>query len=121
LTLTAIVYAPFAIASRPDHIGTKPILSIVALGVICTAIGFLVFFALIAEAGPTRSTVITYVNPAVAIIGGVAVLGEHLTTGMIIGFPLVLLGSALAASQAREPIAPEAGLPTAEPSAVSPG
>jgi drug/metabolite transporter (DMT)-like permease len=98
LTMTAIGYAPFAIASRPSHVGIKPALAILALAVVCTAIGFLVFFALIAEVGPTRSTVITYVNPAVAIGLGVAVLGEHLTAGMIVGFPLVLVGSVLATS-----------------------
>jgi drug/metabolite transporter (DMT)-like permease len=99
LTMTAIGYAPFAIASRPSHVGMKPLLAVLALAVICTAIGFVVFFALIGEVGPTRSTVITYVNPAVAIALGVAVLGEHLTTGMIVGFPLVLLGSFLATSR----------------------
>jgi drug/metabolite transporter (DMT)-like permease len=79
----------------------KPLLAILALAVICTAIGFIVFFALVAEVGPTRSTVITYVNPAVAIALGVVVLGEHLTTGMIVGFPLVLVGSFLATSRSQ--------------------
>jgi drug/metabolite transporter (DMT)-like permease len=101
LTMTAIGYAPFAIASRPTHVGIKPALAILALAVLCTAIGFVVFFVLVAEVGPTRSTVITYVNPAVAIGLGVAVLGERLTAGMIVGFPLVLLGSALATSRSR--------------------
>jgi drug/metabolite transporter (DMT)-like permease len=99
LTITAIAYAPFAIASRPDHVGTKPLLAILALAVVCTAVGFLVFFVLVADVGPTRSTVVTYVNPAVAIALGVVVLGEHLTAGMIVGFPLVLIGSALATSR----------------------
>jgi drug/metabolite transporter (DMT)-like permease len=63
----------------------------------------LVFFALIADIGPTRSTVITYVNPAVAVALGVAVLGEHLTTGMIVGFPLVLIGSVLATAHSAPP------------------
>lgn len=101
LTLTTVVYAPFAIASRPSHVGTKPILALVALATVCTAVGFLIFFALVAEVGPTRSTVITYVNPAVAIALGVAVLGEPLTVGMIVGFPLVLVGSALATTRGK--------------------
>ena len=63
---------------------------------VCTAIAFLVFFALIAEIGPVRATVITYVNPAVAAVLGVAVLGERLTLGMGVGFVLVLAGSVLA-------------------------
>ena len=59
-------------------------------------LGFLVFFALIGEIGPARATVITYVNPAVAAVLGVAVLGETFTVGMGIGFVLVLAGSVLA-------------------------
>ena len=58
------------------------------------------FFALIAEVGPTRMTVITYVNPAVAVLLGIVVLGEPVTAGILIGFPLVLLGSFLATRRA---------------------
>ena len=59
------------------------------------AIGFLAFFALIAEIGPARATVITYVNPAVAVLLGVLALGERFTAGIAVGFPLVILGSYL--------------------------
>ena len=59
---------------------------------LCTAAAFIVFFALIAEVGPARATVITYVNPAVAILLGALVLNEPLTIGMAIGFPLVIAG-----------------------------
>ena len=62
----------------------------------CTAVAFLLFFALIAEVGPVRATVITYVNPAVAAVLGVAILSEKFTIGMGIGFVLVLVGSVLA-------------------------
>ncbi len=58
---------------------------------------FLLFFQLIATIGPTRSTVITYVNPAVAVALGVLVLDEQLTLGMLVGFPLILAGSILGA------------------------
>jgi drug/metabolite transporter (DMT)-like permease len=98
LTITAILYAPFALTSHPGHVSGEVIWSVIGLAVLCTAVAFIVFFALIAEVGPTRATVITYVNPAVAIALGVAVLGEHLTAGMIVGFPLVLAGSVLATS-----------------------
>jgi drug/metabolite transporter (DMT)-like permease len=64
--------------------------------VLCTAIAFLVFFALITEIGPVRATVITYVNPAVAAVLGVVVLDEAFTVGMAVGFVLVLAGSILA-------------------------
>jgi drug/metabolite transporter (DMT)-like permease len=55
-----------------------------------------VFFALIAEVGPTRSTVITYVNPAVALLLGVTLLDERFTVATAVGFALILAGSVLA-------------------------
>ena len=64
-----------------------------ALGVLCTGVAFMLFFALIAEAGPARATVITYVNPAVAVTLGVAVLGERLTPVTVASFVLILVGS----------------------------
>ena len=96
LLLTAVVWAGPAVATFPTHASAAVVLSVIGLALICTAAAFLIFFALIAEVGPTRATVITYVNPAVAILLGVVVLGESLTIGMAVGFPLVILGSILA-------------------------
>ncbi|HEY6017707.1 MAG TPA: DMT family transporter, partial [Gaiellaceae bacterium] len=75
--------------------------SVAGLAVVCTALAFVLFFALIAEAGPVRATVITYVNPAVAAILGVALLDEPLTAGMAVGFVLVIAGSVLATRRER--------------------
>ena len=75
------------------------------LAVVCSAAAFLIFFALIAEVGPLRATVITYVNPAVAAVLGVALLDEHVTAGMVIGFALVLLGCVLATGRSPEAVA----------------
>lgn len=119
LGITAAVYAPFAIARPPHHVSAEVAWSVIGLAVICTAIAFIVFFWLIGEVGPTRATVITYVNPAVAIALGVSVLGEHLTTGMIVGFPLVLIGSYFAT--ARKPGKPGSGSIVVEDAVVSPG
>lgn len=83
-------------ASGVTSVSINAILSVVALGVLCSAIAFVGVFALIKEVGPTRTTVITYINPAVAIILGVLVLSEPITTGILIGFPLVLIGSVMA-------------------------
>jgi drug/metabolite transporter (DMT)-like permease len=84
--------------------------SIALLGVLCTAIAFTLFFSLIAEAGPARATVITYINTAVAIGLGVAILDERFTPGMILGFPLVIVGSVLAARRSAARHAPAAGM-----------
>jgi drug/metabolite transporter (DMT)-like permease len=106
LVLTALVYAPLAAVRWPSSLPPGSVLlSVVGLAVLCTAIAFLVFFALIAEVGPVRATVITYVNPAVAAILGVSVLGEHVTWGMGIGFVLVLIGCVLATGRNPETVA----------------
>lgn len=108
LILATVIYAPFTVTVWPDHITAQAGWSIVGLAVICTAVAFLVFFALIAEAGPARATVITYINPAVAITLGVLLLDEPLTSGMAVGFPLVIVGSVLATSRRRaEPVSAE--------------
>jgi drug/metabolite transporter (DMT)-like permease len=101
LIMATVLYAPFSVWLWPDHITAPAAWSIVGLAVICTAVAFLVFFALIAEAGPARATVITYINPAVAITLGVLLLNEPFTLGMAIGFPLVIIGSILATAKVR--------------------
>ena len=109
LGLTALVYAPFALASWPSHLpSAKVVSSVVVLALACTVVAFLVFFALIAEAGPQRALVITFVNPAVAVGLGVVLLGEHLTAGLLVGFPLILVGCVLATRRSAgqaEPVA----------------
>jgi drug/metabolite transporter (DMT)-like permease len=74
--------------------------SVAVLALVCSALGFLIFFALIAEIGPVRATVITYINPAVAAVAGILVLHENFTVGMGVGFVLVLAGSTLATRRA---------------------
>ena len=103
-------------AAWPAHIGAKSAWSVVALGTVCTALAFVVFFALVADIGPSRATVFTYVNPAVAVLLGVLLLDEPLTTGIAVGFPLVLVGSVLAARHSGPPTAEtptEAAVPEA--------
>lgn len=95
LTIAAVVYAPFAVVLRPSTVSPAAAGSVVVLAVVCTAAAFLVMFALIAEAGPARMTLITYVNPAVAIGLGALVLDEPITAGLVIGFPLIIVGSIL--------------------------
>jgi drug/metabolite transporter (DMT)-like permease len=103
LGVTTLAYIPIAAFSLPDRMPSAKVLgSVLALAVVCTAIAFLLFFALIAEIGAVRATVITYVNPAVAAVLGVGLLGERFTPGMGVGFALVLAGSALATRRRAE-------------------
>jgi drug/metabolite transporter (DMT)-like permease len=105
LLLSAIVYAPFAASNWPSTMPSAHVIeSVFGLAIICTALAFLVFFALIAQVGPVRATVITYINPAVAAILGVTLLNEQLTRGMVIGFALVLAGCVLATGRGPEAI-----------------
>jgi drug/metabolite transporter (DMT)-like permease len=118
LALTAVAYVPFALVSLPSEPPPwSAIWSVLGLAVICTAIAFVLFFALIAEVGPVRATVITYINPAVAALLGVAILEEHFTAGMAAGFALVLVGSVLATRRAVPPEAPAAVLDPASETA----
>jgi drug/metabolite transporter (DMT)-like permease len=66
---------------------------VIALGVFSTGIAFAVFFTLMADIGPTRASVVTYWNTAIAVVLGVIILSEPLTVGIRIGLPLVMLGS----------------------------
>jgi drug/metabolite transporter (DMT)-like permease len=101
LILASVIYLPFAPFLLPETVSLASVSSVIGLGVLCTAAAFIVFFALIAEVGPARATVITYVNPAVAIVLGALVLNEKLTPGMAFGFPLVILGSFLGTMKSK--------------------
>jgi drug/metabolite transporter (DMT)-like permease len=105
LVVAAVAYAPFAAFRWPDSMPSAHVVeSVVGLSVLCTALAFLLFFALIAEVGPVRATVITYVNPAVAALLGVTILSEQLTAGMLVGFALILAGCVLATGRGPEPV-----------------
>lgn len=104
LLLAALVYAPAAITQPPHAWPSGEVIAAVAtLGLVCTALAFLLFFALIAEVGPVRATVITYVNPAVAVTLGVLLLHEPFTASIAVGFVLILSGSVLGARAAPAP------------------
>jgi drug/metabolite transporter (DMT)-like permease len=116
LALTALAYAPVAAFQLPAAWPSdKVTASVVTLAVVCTALAFLLFFALIGEVGPVRATVITYVNPAVAAVLGVLVLNERFTMGMGLGFALVLAGSVLATGRAPGQVTDPAPVPLEAP------
>jgi len=108
LTLSAVALLPAVFASPPHAIPASALWAIAVLGVVCTALGLIVFFQLIAEAGPSRASVITYINPLVAVLLGVMVLDEHLGPTSIVGLALILGGSWLSTG-GRVPLHSENG------------
>lgn len=95
LVVTAAMYAPFALAGLPTSLSPETVGAVATLALVCTVLAFVLFFALIREVGPARSTVITYVNPLVAVLLGVLLLDEPFTAGIAVGMPLILAGSVL--------------------------
>jgi drug/metabolite transporter (DMT)-like permease len=100
LAMVAIVYTPFAAVTLPSDIAAGPSvhgwIAVVILGSVSSALAFVLYFALIKQVGPRRSTLITYVNLLVATVLGIVFLQEPVTPGILIGFPLVVIGSYLA-------------------------
>lgn len=98
LFAVGIFYTPIAALTQHEVPSMRSTISLLLLGVFCTAIAFIAFFALIKEVGPVRAPLFTYVNPVVAILLGAVILGESITAGLVIGFPLVIVGCWLAAT-----------------------
>jgi drug/metabolite transporter (DMT)-like permease len=106
-TIAALPYLPWLVSARPTQPASGSAwASVLMLGVVCTAVAFLVLFALVAEVGATRATLITYINPVVAVTLGVVVLAEPLSLGMLLGFPMILLGSYIATRPSTHPRSP---------------
>lgn len=103
LAMVAVVYAVPALIALPAEIAAGPAIeswiALGVLGVICSAVAFVIFFSLIREIGSARATLITYLNTAVALVLGILFLNEPLTLGIVIGFPLVLVGSYFASKK----------------------
>jgi drug/metabolite transporter (DMT)-like permease len=94
LVVSAVALLPAALLTSPHAMPSAAALgSIAVLGVACTAVGLIAFFQLITEAGPSRASVVTYVNPLVAVVAGVLALGEHLGAMSLAGLLLILGGS----------------------------
>jgi drug/metabolite transporter (DMT)-like permease len=104
LALAACVYAPVVAVTGPHPVPrASAVLALVVLGVVCTALAFTLFFALITEVGAARSTLVAYLNPVVAVALGAAVLDEPITLGVLGATALILLGSAAASRRPAPP------------------
>ncbi len=98
LIAVGLFYLPIALLMPHEPPTVRSAGALVLLAVLCTAAAFIGFFALIREVGPVRAPLFTYVNPVVAIVLGILILNEEITVGLLLGFPLVLLGCWLAAT-----------------------
>ena len=104
LGLSAVILAPAGIASIPGaQVTDGAIASIAVLGVVCSALALMLFFALITDVGASKAAVITYVNPVVAVALGVALLGESVGAAAIAGLLLILAGSWLSTGGGMPP------------------
>jgi drug/metabolite transporter (DMT)-like permease len=100
--IAAVFFAPFAIKQWPSSaIPTNAVWSIIGLGVLCTALAFVLFFIVMTDIGPARASLVTYINTAFAVVLGVLILSEPLTLGIMVGLPMVLVGSYFAS---RKPV-----------------
>jgi drug/metabolite transporter (DMT)-like permease len=99
LTMVAAFYAIPALTALPGEIAAGPawtsVGSLVGLGVISSALAFVLFFELVKEVGSARATLVTYPNTAWALLLGIVFLHEPITIGLLTGLPLVALGSYL--------------------------
>jgi drug/metabolite transporter (DMT)-like permease len=94
MAMTALFYLPIALMHLPTKtLSLKADLSLVSLGLFPTAFAFVLFFILMKDIGPARASLVTYLNTAIAVVLGVLFLSEKLTLGIIVGLPLVLIGS----------------------------
>jgi len=100
--IVALGWIPWSVTHWPTHVSSETWSCVAILSVVCTVAAFLCFFELIKEVGATRAVVVTYVNTAIAVVLGIVGLHEPLTAGIIIGFPLVIVGCVIATSKPRE-------------------
>ncbi len=97
MAITALFYLPFTVLQWPRHeISQEAIGAVIGLGVLSTGAAFVAFFALASIIGVARGSLVTYLNTVFAVLLGIIILNEPLTYGILLGVPLVLIGSYLA-------------------------
>lgn len=105
MLMVSVVYAPFALPNLGSEVMNASMQSLVAvlvLGLVCSALAFVLFFMLIKEVGPAKSSLITYLNTAVALFLGIVFLSEPITIGLLIGIPLITIGLVLAGGGSKD-------------------
>jgi drug/metabolite transporter (DMT)-like permease len=93
-----------ALWTWPDHMpGTQAWLALVALGVVCTGVAYILYFKLIEEAGPARALAVTFVVPVFAVGYGVLFLDEAVTAWMLTCAAVIVCGTALSTGLLKLP------------------
>ncbi len=80
----------------PGPVTTAVAASVLALALGSTALAYLIYFKLVAEAGPQKALTVTFLVPLFGVLWGYLFLGEPLTPGMAAGGGLIVAGTALA-------------------------
>jgi drug/metabolite transporter (DMT)-like permease len=102
LAIAAAILTPFAAVDLPSSAPSGgAFASVVVLGLLCTALALVLMAILIDAAGPARASIITYINPVIALGLGIAFLGESPGAGSLAGLALILVGSFLSTRPAR--------------------
>ena len=111
---------PAAVATAPSETpGLGAVAAVVALGVVGTALAFVIFYKLIAEVGAGRASLVSYLAPGVALFYGAVFLDEAITVAAIAGLALILGGVALASRPRREQVPEPVACPDHGPEAVA--
>ena len=95
MAIVASLYAPFSLPNLGTEFASataSSLWALVVLGLVCSAAAFVIFFRLIKEVGPAKASLITYLNTAVALTLGTIFLNEPVTTGILIGLPMIAIG-----------------------------
>jgi drug/metabolite transporter (DMT)-like permease len=105
MAISTVVFAPFALTHLPEQMpSNEALISTLGLGVLCTAAAFWIFFKVLEDIGPARASLVVYPNTAIAVVLGIILLNEELTVAILVGLPLVLIGSYYASRKPKTPI-----------------
>jgi drug/metabolite transporter (DMT)-like permease len=103
----ALLTLPLAVATTPDHMpGLRAVLAVLCLGAVGTALAFVVYYRLMLELGPARTSLVSYMAPGVALFYGALFLDERITVAAIAGLVLIVAGVAIASRRRAERVAP---------------
>lgn len=101
LGVGALLTLPLAIITAPHELPSiRAVLAVIALGLGCTALGYMLYYSLIDHIGGERAALANYLTPAFALFYGVLLFGEHLTIAAIIGLMLIILGAEITVREA---------------------